>query len=162
MEVSESVICPFFAAGLGVAMILVCHCKVHHDCEVCCRPFEVSAECDPGEFLSLKCKWWMHCGQGTVAITFRRLKKTQTKAHPDGALCCSLIPDLFLKILTERAVLRYFDGRICCPVLKFDFVDYPPSFSCVRRRHVSPMGLGQIVFWAAWGRALNFLPTAPV
>ena len=24
------------------------------DCEICCRPFEVSAECEPGEILSLE------------------------------------------------------------------------------------------------------------
>jgi len=24
------------------------------DCEVCCRPFEVFAECEPGEILSLE------------------------------------------------------------------------------------------------------------
>jgi hypothetical protein len=24
------------------------------DCEVCCRPFEVLAECEPGEILSLE------------------------------------------------------------------------------------------------------------
>jgi hypothetical protein len=24
------------------------------DCEVCCRPFEVIAECEPGEILSLE------------------------------------------------------------------------------------------------------------
>ena len=34
MEVSETIQCPY--------------------CEVCCRPFEVATECEPGEVLSLE------------------------------------------------------------------------------------------------------------
>ena len=29
-------------------------CSVDYDCEVCCRPFEVIAECEPGEVLSVE------------------------------------------------------------------------------------------------------------
>jgi hypothetical protein len=55
MEVSARVQCPF----CGRQFDLVIHTSIatQHfttDCEVCCRPFEVSAECQPGEILSLE------------------------------------------------------------------------------------------------------------
>lgn len=31
----------------------VAHQRFTTDCEVCCRPFEVFAECEPGEVISL-------------------------------------------------------------------------------------------------------------
>ena len=54
MEVSENIQCPF----CGQACELVVDTTVPFqrfttDCEVCCRPFEVVAECEPGEILSL-------------------------------------------------------------------------------------------------------------
>ena len=54
MEVSEKIQCPF----CGQAFDLVVDTSVSSqrfttDCEVCCRPFEVVAECEPGEILSL-------------------------------------------------------------------------------------------------------------
>ena len=54
MQVSESIQCPF----CGQAFDLVIDTSVTSqqfttDCEVCCRPFEVQAECEPGEILSL-------------------------------------------------------------------------------------------------------------
>ncbi len=55
MEVSESVQCPF----CGQSCQLVIDTSIEHqrfttDCEVCCRPFEVFAECEPGEIISLE------------------------------------------------------------------------------------------------------------
>jgi hypothetical protein len=54
MEVSGRIQCPF----CGQAFELVVDTSVSSqrfttDCEVCCRPFEVMAECEPGEILSL-------------------------------------------------------------------------------------------------------------
>lgn len=55
MEVSERVECPY----CGQRMELVVDTSLPEqrfttDCEVCCRPFEVWAECEPGEVLSLQ------------------------------------------------------------------------------------------------------------
>ncbi|MBL9175539.1 MAG: CPXCG motif-containing cysteine-rich protein [Verrucomicrobiales bacterium] len=54
MEVSEGVECPY----CGQSMELVLDTSIPEqrfttDCEVCCRPFEVVAECEPGEVLSV-------------------------------------------------------------------------------------------------------------
>lgn len=54
MQVSESVQCPF----CGQEFELIVDTSVESqrfttDCEVCCRPFEVWAECEPGEVISL-------------------------------------------------------------------------------------------------------------
>ena len=54
MEISETIQCPY----CGQPMELVVDTSVEQqrfttDCEVCCRPFEVFAECEPGEVLSL-------------------------------------------------------------------------------------------------------------
>jgi transposase-like protein len=54
MEQTETILCPF----CGQPMELVIDTTVPHqrfttDCEVCCRPFEVTAECEPGEIVSL-------------------------------------------------------------------------------------------------------------
>ena len=54
MQVSESVSCPF----CGQSFELVIDTSIESqrfttDCEVCCRPFEVFAECEPGEVLAL-------------------------------------------------------------------------------------------------------------
>jgi transposase-like protein len=54
MEQSESIQCPY----CGQSMELVVDTAIPEqrfttDCEVCCRPFEVFAECEPGEILSL-------------------------------------------------------------------------------------------------------------
>lgn len=54
MQVSESVSCPF----CGQSFDLVIDTSIESqrfttDCEVCCRPFEVFAECEPGEVVSL-------------------------------------------------------------------------------------------------------------
>ena len=54
MQVPESIQCPF----CGRTFELVIDTSVRSqrfttDCEVCCRPFEVTVECEPGEILSL-------------------------------------------------------------------------------------------------------------
>ncbi|MEO6033772.1 MAG: CPXCG motif-containing cysteine-rich protein [Verrucomicrobiota bacterium] len=54
MQVSETIQCPF----CGQSFDLVIDTSVESqqfttDCEVCCRPFEAFAECEPGEILSL-------------------------------------------------------------------------------------------------------------
>jgi hypothetical protein len=55
VEVFASVQCPY----CGQAFETVVDTSVESqrfttDCEVCCRPFDVAAECEPGEILSLE------------------------------------------------------------------------------------------------------------
>lgn len=55
MEQSENIQCPF----CGQQMELVIDTSLSSqrfttDCEVCCRPFEVVVECEPGEILSIE------------------------------------------------------------------------------------------------------------
>jgi cysteine-rich CPXCG protein len=54
MQVSESISCPFcgqtFELTIDTSVPSQCFTT---DCEICCRPFEVCAECEPGEILSL-------------------------------------------------------------------------------------------------------------
>ncbi|HEY5041999.1 MAG TPA: CPXCG motif-containing cysteine-rich protein [Verrucomicrobiae bacterium] len=53
MEVCESIVCPFCGQASEVAIdTSVPSQQFTTDCEVCCRPFEVVAECEPGEVLS--------------------------------------------------------------------------------------------------------------
>ncbi|MEO7297721.1 MAG: CPXCG motif-containing cysteine-rich protein [Verrucomicrobiota bacterium] len=54
MQISDTIQCPF----CGQSFELVIDTSVESqqfttDCEICCRPFEVFAECEPGEILSL-------------------------------------------------------------------------------------------------------------
>ena len=54
MQVSETIQCPF--CGQSFALVIDTSVESQRfttDCEVCCRPFEVFAECEPGEVLSL-------------------------------------------------------------------------------------------------------------
>jgi len=54
MQLSETVQCPF--CGLGFELVIDTSQPTQQfttDCEICCRPFEVVAECEPGEILSL-------------------------------------------------------------------------------------------------------------
>jgi len=54
MEIAEDIQCPF--CGSRFEMVVdtsVPSQRFTTDCEVCCRPFEVVAECKPGEILSL-------------------------------------------------------------------------------------------------------------
>jgi hypothetical protein len=54
MEVSETIQCPF--CGQRFELVVDTSMGTNRfttDCEVCCRPMEVTAECEPGEILSL-------------------------------------------------------------------------------------------------------------
>ena len=52
VEVCESIVCPFCGQASEVAIdTSVPSQRFTTDCEVCCRPFEVTAECEPGEIL---------------------------------------------------------------------------------------------------------------
>ena len=54
MEESETIACPYCGQANE---ILVDTCtrfqRFTTDCEICCRPIEVTVECEPGEILSL-------------------------------------------------------------------------------------------------------------
>ena len=55
MEVSTSIICPYCGQKFELAVdTSVAEQQFTTDCEVCCRPFDVFAECEPGEILSLE------------------------------------------------------------------------------------------------------------
>jgi transposase-like protein len=54
MEVPETVQCPY--CGQSFELLIdtgVSNQRFTTDCEVCCRPFEVSVKCEAGEILSL-------------------------------------------------------------------------------------------------------------
>lgn len=54
MEVFESVQCPVCGAWVELGIdTSIAEQSFTTDCEVCCRPFQVRAECEPGEVLSL-------------------------------------------------------------------------------------------------------------
>ena len=54
MEVSERIHCPFCGQAFEIAIdTSVSSQRFTTDCEICCRPFEVVAECEPGEILSI-------------------------------------------------------------------------------------------------------------
>jgi len=54
MEVSGNIQCPFCGKGFEIVVdTSVSSQRFTTDCEVCCRPFDVVAECEPGEILSL-------------------------------------------------------------------------------------------------------------
>jgi hypothetical protein len=54
VEDSESIQCPFCGQAFEVVVdTSVPQQRFTTDCEVCCRPFEVIAECEPGEIFSL-------------------------------------------------------------------------------------------------------------
>ena len=55
MEISENIQCPYCGQSFEVVVdTSIARQRFTMDCEVCCRPFEVIAECDPGEILSLE------------------------------------------------------------------------------------------------------------
>jgi hypothetical protein len=54
MEVTETIQCPFCGQSFGLVIDTSAGTqRFTTDCEVCCRPFEVFAECEPGEVLSV-------------------------------------------------------------------------------------------------------------
>lgn len=55
VEVSETIQCPFCGQSFEIAVdTSIASQRFTTDCEICCRPFEVTAECEPGEILSLE------------------------------------------------------------------------------------------------------------
>lgn len=55
MEVSQPISCPF--CGQRFDLVIDTSIEAQRfttDCEVCCRPFEVFAQCEPGEVVSLE------------------------------------------------------------------------------------------------------------
>lgn len=54
MQVSESITCPYCGQSFEIVIdTSLPEQRFTTDCEICCRPFEVTAECEPGEILSL-------------------------------------------------------------------------------------------------------------
>ncbi|HKI68111.1 MAG TPA: CPXCG motif-containing cysteine-rich protein [Verrucomicrobiae bacterium] len=54
MEVGKTIQCPFCGQLFEITIdTSVPFQRFTTDCEVCCRPFEIIAECEPGEILSL-------------------------------------------------------------------------------------------------------------
>jgi transcription elongation factor Elf1 len=54
VEFSGNVQCPFCGQSFEVLVdTSVARQRFTTDCEICCRPFEIVAECEPGEILSL-------------------------------------------------------------------------------------------------------------
>ena len=55
MQESEEVQCPYCGQGMELVIdTTIAQQRFTTDCEVCCRPFEVFAECEPGEIVSLE------------------------------------------------------------------------------------------------------------
>ena len=53
-QFSETIQCPFCGQAFEITIdTSVESQRFTTDCEICCRPFEVTAECEPGEILSL-------------------------------------------------------------------------------------------------------------
>ena len=54
MEVAETIHCPYCGQAFEVMVdTSTSHQRFTTDCEICCRPMEIVAECEPGEILSL-------------------------------------------------------------------------------------------------------------
>ncbi len=55
MEATAEVICPWCGQGFSLTIdTSLPSQRFVTDCEVCCRPMEIVAECEPGEILSLE------------------------------------------------------------------------------------------------------------
>ena len=55
MEDSETIQCPYCGQRFDLVVdTSIPRQRFTTDCEVCCRPIEVSAECEAGEILSLE------------------------------------------------------------------------------------------------------------
>jgi hypothetical protein len=55
MEESVAIACPFCGQDNEIVVdTTLGPARFTTDCEVCCRPFEVRAECAPGEILALE------------------------------------------------------------------------------------------------------------
>ena len=54
MQVSETIQCPYCGQSFEIVIdTSIPSQSFTTDCEICCRPFEVAVECEPGEILSL-------------------------------------------------------------------------------------------------------------
>jgi hypothetical protein len=54
MEVSETIHCPFCGETFELLIDAdVSNQRFITDCEICCRPLEVIAKCEPGQILSI-------------------------------------------------------------------------------------------------------------
>ena len=54
MQICEPIHCPFCGQCFELAIdTSVASQRFTTDCEVCCRPFDVVAECEPGEVINL-------------------------------------------------------------------------------------------------------------
>ena len=54
MEISESIICQYCGQRFDLVIdTSTASQQFTTDCEVCCRPLEVTAECEPGRILCL-------------------------------------------------------------------------------------------------------------
>jgi transposase-like protein len=55
VEASETIQCPYCGQSFDLVIdTSIARQRFTTDCEVCCRPFEVFVECEPGEILSLE------------------------------------------------------------------------------------------------------------
>jgi hypothetical protein len=55
VEIAELIQCPFCGQAFEVMIdTSIAEQRFTTDCEVCCRPFEVFAQCEPGEVLSVE------------------------------------------------------------------------------------------------------------
>jgi hypothetical protein len=55
MEVSETIQCPYCGQTFDLTIdTSTSQQRFTTDCEVCCRPLEVVADCEPGEVVSLQ------------------------------------------------------------------------------------------------------------
>jgi hypothetical protein len=55
VEASEDIQCPYCGQSFDLLIdTSIASQRFTTDCEVCCRPFEVLVECEPGEVLSLE------------------------------------------------------------------------------------------------------------
>jgi hypothetical protein len=54
MEVAQAIQCPFCGQRFDLVIdTSVAEQRLTTDCEVCCRPFDVQVECEPGQILSI-------------------------------------------------------------------------------------------------------------
>jgi hypothetical protein len=54
VEISETISCPFCGQAFEISIdTSVASQRFVTDCEICCRPFNLSVEAEPGEILSL-------------------------------------------------------------------------------------------------------------
>jgi len=55
MEISETMACPFCGQFSEIVVdTAIAKQRFVTDCDVCCRPFEVIAECEGGDILNLE------------------------------------------------------------------------------------------------------------